>query len=221
MTGVVLQRLTEFHLMVTNLAMCRQLTERAPPQGRLWSVFLKIDCGNARAGVWWEDGEAVEVVRFLQGRENVRFQGIYTHCGNSYAADSVREVERVRDDTLEAMVRLVERLKKEGLDCPTWGVGSTPSCSHKTERFSSVTELHPGNYVLYDNQQLLLGSCTQADIAGKVMTRVIGRRLPVVTILLLRPALYQATIPGGIRCWWTVASLPSLSKARAVRVCPP
>ena len=173
-TGVVLQRLTEFHLMVTNLSMCRHLTERAPPEGRLWSVFLKIDCGNARAGVWWEDEEAVEVVKFLQSCDNIKFQGIYTHCGNSYAASSVREVERVRDNTLEAMVRLVDRLKKEGLECPTWGVGSTPSCSHRTEKFSCVTELHPGNYVFYDNQQLLLGSCKQADIAGKIITRVIG-----------------------------------------------
>ena len=86
----------------------------------------------------------------------------------------------MRDNTLEAMVRLVERLKKEGLECPTWGVGSTPSCSHRTEKFSCVTELHPGNYVLYDNQQLLLGSCTEADIAGKVLTRVIGDHRPTL-----------------------------------------
>ena len=79
--------------------------------------------------------------------------------------------ERVKD--LDKFVN-VDRLKKEGLECPTWGVGSTPSCSHRTEKFSCVTELHPGNYVFYDNQQLLLGSCKQADIAGKIITRVIG-----------------------------------------------
>ena len=86
----------------------------------------------------------------------------------------MEEVKRVRDASLEYMVSLVERLRREGLECPTWGIGSTPSCSHPTDKFSEMTELHPGNYVFYDNQQLLLGSCSQADIAGKIITRVIG-----------------------------------------------
>ena len=92
-------------------------------------------------------------------------------AGNMLNSDSGDSWQELR---LASLV-VVERLKQEGLECPTWGVGSTPSCSHRTDKFSCVTELHPGNYVLYDNQQLLLGSCTQADIAGKVMTRVIGQ----------------------------------------------
>jgi len=169
------QKLSEFHLMVTNISMCRYISQRAPPPGKLWSLVLKIDCGNARAGVWCEDEDAVvEIVSYLQSEDNIKFQGIYTHCGNSYTAHSVEEVEKVRDSSMEAVVRLVERLKVEGLDCPTWGIGSTPSCSHRTDKFQAVTELHPGNYVFYDNQQLLLGSCAPADVAGKILTRVIG-----------------------------------------------
>ena len=80
----------------------------------------------------------------------------------------------MRDDSLDYMVSLVERLKRAGLECPTWGIGSTPSCSHPTDKFRCVTELHPGNYVLYDNQQLLLQSCQHKDVAGKILTRVIG-----------------------------------------------
>ena len=37
-----------------------------------------------------------------------------------------------------------------------------------------MKEIHPGNYVLYDNQQVQLGSCGDANIAGKVITRVLG-----------------------------------------------
>ena len=36
---------------------------------------MQIDCGNARAGVWWEDDEAVEIVKYLQSQGNVKFQG--------------------------------------------------------------------------------------------------------------------------------------------------
>ena len=37
-----------------------------------------------------------------------------------------------------------------------------------------MTEIHPGNYVLYDNQQVQLGSCQMESVAGKVITRVLG-----------------------------------------------
>ena len=165
------------------------------------------------------------MVRFLQSQENIKFQGIYTHCGNSYAADSVGEVERVRDNTLEAMVRLVERLKKEGLECPSWGVGSTPSCSHRTERFSCVTELHPGNYVLYDNQQLLLGSCTQADIAGKIITRVIGNQLPglssVMSLLSLLSGHYPRRNQMLVDCGFTAITKQGKgSQSRPAMIAP-
>lgn len=36
-------------------------------------------------------------------------------------------------------------------------------------------EIHPGNYVFYDRQQVESGSCTEADIACYVLARVIGR----------------------------------------------
>ena len=36
---------------------------------------MEIDCGNARAGVWWEDDEAVEIVKYLQSQDNIKFQG--------------------------------------------------------------------------------------------------------------------------------------------------
>lgn len=168
------ERLEEFHLMVANQEACQMLEQSAPPEGKLWSVFLKVDCGNARAGVWWEDDEAVDIVKFIQGCQNLTFQGIYAHCGNSYGAHSISEVERVRDNSVEMMVSLAGKLKEAGLECPHWGVGSTPSCSHASNRFENLTEIHPGNYVFYDNQQVGLGSCGLDDVAGKVLTRVLG-----------------------------------------------
>jgi len=168
------ERLEEFHLMVANKEACQTLEQATPPQGKLWSVFLKVDCGNARAGVWWEDEEAVEIVKFIHRCQHLQFQGIYAHCGNSYTAHSIAEVERVRDNSVEMMVNLADKLKTAGLECRTWGVGSTPSCSHTSKVFENLTEIHPGNYVLYDSQQMRLGSCTLEEVAGKVLTRVLG-----------------------------------------------
>ena len=38
------ERLEEFHLMVANKEACQTLEQTTPPQGKLWSVFLKVCC---------------------------------------------------------------------------------------------------------------------------------------------------------------------------------
>ena len=156
-------------------------------------MSIQVDTGNARAGVWWDDEEAVEIVKYIQHQcGNVKFQGVYVHCGNSYTAQTVAQVQGVRNSAMDCVLSLVASLQKEGLQCPTWGIGSTPSCSHNTDKvaavaygaysftlsfmfqFKKMKEIHPGNYVLYDNQQVQLGSCGDANVAGKVITRVLG-----------------------------------------------
>ena len=83
---------------------------------------------------------------------------------------------------------------------PTVSVGSTPSCSQfkglftnvfiSLENVPGVNEIHPGNFVLFDRQQLALGrlviinshmvlshllsSCKEADIAVGVLASVIA-----------------------------------------------
>ena len=41
------------------------------------------------------------------------------------------------------------RLKAAGIECKTYGCGSTPSCSMPIDKMSCLTEFHPGNYVFY------------------------------------------------------------------------
>jgi D-serine deaminase-like pyridoxal phosphate-dependent protein len=60
-------------------------------------------------------------------------------------------------------------------------IGSTPSLSHHfrgddaSSVLENVVELHPGNYTLYDRQQLWTGAChDQSLVAGRVLTTVIG-----------------------------------------------
>ena len=64
------------------------LLSTAPPKGKKWSAFLKIDCGNKRAGVWWSDHDRSVAIakRLADAPDTVEFQGLYVHCGNSYSA---------------------------------------------------------------------------------------------------------------------------------------
>jgi len=81
---------------------------------------------------------------------------------------------------------------------PVVSVGATPTCS-RGRNWAGCTELHPGNYLFYDVQQVAAGSATWADCACAVLTRVISvypdrRRLLVDAGGL---ALSKDTAPAG------------------------
>ena len=41
------------------------------------------------------------------------------------------------------------RLNAAGIDCKSYGCGSTPGCSTPIDKMSELTEFHPGNYIFY------------------------------------------------------------------------
>ncbi|XP_066984003.1 D-serine dehydratase-like [Macrobrachium rosenbergii] len=169
------KRLEKFHVMVDSRLAVETLLETPPPSPKTWSVFLKVDCGNGRAGVWWEDEEGIELALSLSSASSrITFCGVYVHCGNTYHADDPKDVDVLRDENIERLLKFVERAKMRGVVCPTVGIGSTPSCRRPADTMKKLTELHPGNYAFLDVQQSTLGSCSLEDIACCVATRIIG-----------------------------------------------
>jgi D-serine deaminase-like pyridoxal phosphate-dependent protein len=169
-------RLEQFHVFTDNEVIIDALAQNHNPKG--WSVFLKVDCGNGRAGIHHKmSAHGATLVKKITAHENMRFAGFYVHCGDSYRA-GVEGESRVTDIVKRTIERLHEFAKKveglTGISCPRLGIGSTPSCSHPIKEMKSITELHPGNYAFYDAQQYTLGSCSLDDIACTVATRVIG-----------------------------------------------
>ncbi|KAK7083660.1 hypothetical protein SK128_013971 [Halocaridina rubra] len=169
------RRLEKFHVMVDSKLAVETLIASQPPTGKTWSVFLKVDCGNNRAGVWWEDEESIILAHQLGSYSSlITFRGLYVHCGNSYYAKTDVEVEKVRDENIERLLNFVDRVKERGVTCETIGIGSTPSCKKPSDNMKKLDELHPGNYVFLDVQQSTLGSCIVDEIACRVATRIIG-----------------------------------------------
>ncbi|XP_063223800.1 D-serine dehydratase-like isoform X2 [Bacillus rossius redtenbacheri] len=174
-------KLDEFHVMVDNGEVVKSLTSSTLLQpGKKWSVFIKINAGNNRAGIWWEDTEKiVQVASLVANSKTAKFQGIYLHCGDSYYQKTHDTVLEVRKNGTTAILSVAETLEKAGIPCKTFGIGSTPSCSMDFTKsadgnLARLTEAHPGNYIFYDAQQESIGSCTFDDLACRVMTRVIG-----------------------------------------------
>lgn len=169
------ERLEKFHVMVDSRLAVDLLLETPPPPSKTWSVFLKVDCGNNRAGVWWEDEEGVDLALLLHSNPSkITFNGVYVHCGNSYGAVAPGDVDKIRDENIDRLLKFVDGVKKRGGSCKTVGIGSTPTCRRPADTMKGLTELHPGNYAFLDVQQSTLGSCTLEDIACCVATRIIG-----------------------------------------------
>jgi len=164
----------DFSVLVDNIEVAEALQNTVLKDNQKWSVFMKLNCENGRAGVDHDSEVAITLAKSLHGMSNIKFKGVYAHCGDTYDAKNVFEVQKVADKTSQLTLKFVEKLQSIDVDVECYGIGSTPSCSHPTEDMMKLTEWHPGNYVFYDKMQERIGSCQESDIACYVISRVIG-----------------------------------------------
>ena len=136
-------------------------------------VFLKIDCGNHRAGVDPASPDAVAFAVRLARSERLDFRGLLAHAGHAYACRDRREIAAAAREEREVTVGFAERLRAEGVRVDEVSIGSTPTLS-VAEDLTGVTEVRPGNYVFFDAFQAAIGSCELGDAALSVLTTVIG-----------------------------------------------
>uniref|UniRef100_A0A8C1ZYL4 D-serine dehydratase n=1 Tax=Cyprinus carpio TaxID=7962 RepID=A0A8C1ZYL4_CYPCA len=168
------ERLSLFHVVVDNRLALQELKKRPLKQGKVWKVWMKLDCDNGRAGVPHCDPAALQLALEIWDTSGVELMGIYAHCGNTYACQGEEQIKAVAQETTTIVLEFMEKLKAAGIQGVKSSIGSTPSCSHPVPDMAMLSEVHPGNYIFYDVQQSLIGSCTLEDVAVRVLTRVIG-----------------------------------------------
>ena len=108
------------------------------------------------AGVWWEEDVGIDLAKYVHQNSNMIFQGIYLHCGDTYHTESVAQVCELRDKAITCCDTFRKRLVDAGVPCPISGTGSTPSCSQPSDTMKTLTEIHPGNYIFYGNNFIIL-----------------------------------------------------------------
>ncbi|XP_055520659.1 LOW QUALITY PROTEIN: D-threo-3-hydroxyaspartate dehydratase [Leucoraja erinacea] len=192
------ERLDRFQVLLDSGVVVTELEKRRLSGGKSWLVWLKLDCNNGRAGVRPEDSAALSLAKCIVDSEALELVGVYAHCGNSYDAAGIPDIQAVALETTMATLKFVEKLERAGVKCPRSSIGSTPTCSHPVPEMGRLNELHPGNYIFYDVQQMLIGSCQLDDVAVRVMTRVIGH-YPHRNQLL-------------VDCGWSALSLHGMGK---------
>nr|XP_047909779.1 D-threo-3-hydroxyaspartate dehydratase-like [Anser cygnoides] len=176
------QRLDAFQVLLDSPGALQRLRQRPLAGGKRWLVWLKLDCGNGRGG----DGPGGG--GFGPHARGTRGGGVTSPSAMPGGGDSPSRATRLR---------------QAGVPCPQASIGSTPSCSHPVPEMAELTEVHPGNYIFYDLQQTLLGSCQPQDVAIRVLTRVVGH-YPHRNQLL-------------VDCGWTALSLHGWAQPPAGR----
>lgn len=137
-------------------------------------VLLKVDCGLHRCGVNPDSPSAVNLARAIVNARYMRFAGILTHAGHSYAANDVKQIKQIAEQEQQVMVRFARLLKSEGFHPETVSIGSTPTVTLADSFHEEITEVRPGNYVFYDYTQAVLGTCKVSDCALTVLASVVG-----------------------------------------------
>lgn len=137
-------------------------------------IFLKIDTGYHRTGIWWKDGGAIsDCLSVLNRTPHLHFKGLLAHAGHSYAARGEEELLELHQAQLDIFQALDKRYRKQYPDM-VLSYGDTPTCSVATD-FGTIDELRPGNFILYDVMQTQIGSCKEDDIAVVMACPVVAR----------------------------------------------
>ena len=175
--------------------------------GAPWAVFLAVDAtGYAREGAAPRDAEALAA----SVTAPLTLAGLYSHSGNSYScADGCAGAARVAQEERDVMARLAEALRRGGVPVPCVSVGATPSASC-AEDWRGVSELHPGNYVFYDRQQVASGSCALGDCALYVLARVVSLCGGRGEALIDAGATALHKDAAGLTTWGEVKGAPHL-----------
>ncbi|PPQ80822.1 hypothetical protein CVT25_001947 [Psilocybe cyanescens] len=158
-----------------------------------WSVFVKINGGQNRAGVSPGSPGFYTLLDVIFKSTAVQLHGFYGHAGNAYASTSLSEasaflsgevqaVNIAAEYALNAISKLDHRDDVVIIQPFVLSVGSTPTAhaaSKQTRELLSqalhgTLELHAGNYPMLDLQQQHTGLIDNAQISQHVRATVIS-----------------------------------------------
>lgn len=142
-------------------------------EGCVIPVLLEIDVDGHRSGI---DPESDELIHTAYGlRHGAILAGVLTHAGGSYDHAGREAAAAAAENERAGIVRAAERLREAGYQIGIVSAGSTPTFM-AAKSMDGVTEIRAGVYAFCDLFQANIGACSIDDIAGSVLTTVIGHR---------------------------------------------
>ena len=202
-----------FPLILNQAAFARELAERVTlrllvdsvaaidaleSDGFPFHVWLKVDCGYHRAGVDPGSPLAYELAQRISESNSLQFDGLLTHSGHAYKAESVSRLQEVAEEERQVMDSFASQLRQQQISVPAVSVGSTPAMS-VVEDLNGIDEARPGNYVFYDQMQVDLGACAITDCAATVLASVVSSQPGAGHCVVDAGALAMSKDPGSGR----------------------
>ncbi|RUS16936.1 putative serine dehydratase domain-containing protein, partial [Jimgerdemannia flammicorona] len=214
------RRIPRFHVLVDHISSLEAIEaycvarEEEGEKNVKFSVWLKVDGGYSRAGVPPTNPSSLHLAQRLHTSPHTTFQGIYTHSGHSYSSTSPLESLEFLHQERDLSLSFRSTLLASGIPVPHISIGATPSVTSASQessedlretsksRWEGVTELHAGNFIFMDRQQIRTRAAIrgEADCAVTVLTRVLSMYPDRGTILVDAGALAMSkdsTMQGG------------------------
>ncbi|KAF2135271.1 uncharacterized protein K452DRAFT_35730 [Aplosporella prunicola CBS 121167] len=145
-----------------------------------WHIFIKVDIGaeDRRAGITPTSPRLADLIARAIASPAITIDGFYAHAGHSYDARSVAAAAEVLHAECDAAVSAAAQLPASMSDTPiTISFGATPT-AHVVGQLKQKLpphlrlELHAGNFVANDLQQLGTGCIEAGDMAVRVLAEV-------------------------------------------------
>ena len=138
------------------------------------NVLIKVNSGYPRCGIDPTKPSSIALARQINDASHLTFGGILTHAGHAYYTKSRAELIAVSEEEQSIMLHFAQQLQAEGLNPKTVSIGATPTATITEKFHEGITEIRPGNYVFFDNTQVLLGVCDLSNCALSVLASVVS-----------------------------------------------
>jgi D-serine deaminase-like pyridoxal phosphate-dependent protein len=139
--------------------------------GRPLRVAVEVDSGGHRTGI--ADPQRAAEVASSARAAGLDVVGVFTHGGHGYVPG---EREKAAGEEVDSLGAAERALREAGIDVRVVSAGSTPTAPFSAR--GPVTEERPGTYVFGDRMQVMLGSCTAAEVGLFVAATVVSNAVP-------------------------------------------
>ena len=153
-------------------------------------ILIEVDAGDHRCGIR-NLNQLEEILGKLKNNDRIVFEGLFTHEGQSYKANTISEQLKILEATQANIINYVNHAKSIGFKSKTISIGSTPSLLsamlENVELFKEITEIRPGTYPFMDASQALILE-TYKQCAATVLVSIVSK-----------PAANQIVIDAGAK----------------------
>jgi len=155
---------------VDSISQANILNDYFKHHDHILNVWIKVNSGLNRAGVE-PNHEVKDLANVIKDSFYLSLEGIFTHAGHSYAAQSETEIKQIAQKEAEVVLESVKICESIGIDIPNRSIGSTPTFKI-AGKIAGITEIRPGNAVFFDMIQVGLEVASIENCALTVISSV-------------------------------------------------